>query len=432
MRSVIAFVSAVKARKGGKALSKALSLSVLNQVVSSGTSFALGIYLVRVLPPAEFGLYGIGFAICLFYSGIGNALLLTQMVVHTADRPQEDRSPYAARMLMATTLFCLLTLVVVGLVICFTAFWLGAAVPSSSFVLAVTGASIAYLLRDFFVRHAYTARMEGWALVVNVSVAISLLAFLLLKHQADGALTSVEALWLYALGNLAGAGVGAVLVRLPLASTQLSRVVEDMREAWIGGRWAMGGVSVAWAQSQAYLYVTALFAGAAGVAQASAARLLISPVIFLVPAFNQVIMPRLVELRATALPRMLQAGGLFTIALLVFAVLYSVTLLGLIDVIVPTLLGSQYKDVEPLVAAWCLVMFFQLARGGASTILQVMKEFRFLTLANVVSALMAVGAAVLLMTSIGVHGAILGTAIGELILAGLLVRLVWGGRHSVR
>lgn len=430
MRKIGALVSAIKLHKGKKAFGKALSLSILNQVVSSGTNFALGVYLVRVLSPAEFGLYGIGFAICLFYSGIGNALLLTQMVVHTPDRSQEDRLPYAARMFMATVLFCLLTLVIAGLLFGLINFFSGSLVQFAGLGLGVTGASIAYLLKDFFVRHAYTARKEAWALAVNIAAAIGLLGFLLLKHQAGTALTSGTALWLYALGNLTGAVAGVLLMRLPLASMQFSRIVEDIREAWIGGRWAISGVSIIWAQSQAYMYVTALFAGPAGVGYANAARLLVTPVIVLVPAISQVAMPRLAELRAANLPAMRRAGGLFTIGLIFLGIIYSATLLGLLDAIAPVLLGSQYEDIAPLVVAWCLVMLFQLGRSGTVAILQVLKQFRPIALVNSVTAAITVFSCLILIRSIGVQGAILGVAFGELIFSAWLFKLTYKGRQE--
>jgi len=72
-------------------------------------NFLFGLYLVRNLPPVEFGLYGIGFAITLFYAGIGNAMFLTQMVVHIPNKAAEDREPYAARICLIMMLFCLVT-----------------------------------------------------------------------------------------------------------------------------------------------------------------------------------------------------------------------------------------------------------------------------------------------------------------------------------
>lgn len=100
-----------------KTVGRALSVSVLNQVVSSGTNFLFGLYLVRILAPAEFGLYGIGFAISLLYVGVGNALFLTQMVVHLPDKAVLERNAYVGRVLLLVVLFCLGTVVFVGIVL---------------------------------------------------------------------------------------------------------------------------------------------------------------------------------------------------------------------------------------------------------------------------------------------------------------------------
>ena len=204
MKRIRLLFDAMAKRKGQtKAIGKALSISAINQVVSSGTNFALGIYLVRVLTPTDFGLYGIGFAISLFYAGVGNALFLTQMVVHVPDKAQEDRLPYAARMLVALAVFCALTVSVVGFVMALGGVWSHLLHEYVDLGMAVTAASIAYLLKDFFVRHAYTARKEIWALVINVFVALALAALLMVQHQFPTGIDSTSALWIYAASNTA-------------------------------------------------------------------------------------------------------------------------------------------------------------------------------------------------------------------------------------
>src|SRR5690242_17112757 len=80
---------------------KALSTSVLNQALSSATNFALAFVLVRALSTADYGSYSIGTAVCYLCAGVGNALFLVQMVVHTPDKAPEDRFPYAVRILVA-------------------------------------------------------------------------------------------------------------------------------------------------------------------------------------------------------------------------------------------------------------------------------------------------------------------------------------------
>ena len=414
-----------KQRNGRVAvLSKALSVSVLNQAVSSGTNFAMGLYLVRALSPSEFGIYGIGIAVSLFYSGIGNALFLTQMVVHTPDKNSDDRQPYAARMLIALIVFCLVTAIFTLVAFVVGGTWSAWLAKYSGLGLPIAAASIAYVLKDFFVRHSYTARKEVWALVVNVAVALTLLSLLLMQYLSLEKFTSESALWVYAMSNIAGAVVGYLLAKLPLRGVRLRRIVEDAQEAWHGGRWAIGGVSVTWMQSQAYTYVTALFLGPAGVGYANAARMLITPFSMLAPAINQVTMPRLASLRLHDQQKMIRTGFFITSGLLVAAVVYLAMIIVAADRLVTLILGDKFQNLRPIIITWSIVLLFQLLRDGAGTIIQVMKNFRILMLTNTISAVATVVSAVVLMKLYGVPGAILGTGIGELLLALMLWRFI--------
>jgi len=402
---------------------RAIFISALNQAISSGCNFLLGFYLVRVLTPSEFGMYGIGFAVTLFYSGVGNALFLTQMVVHMPEKAVADRTAYASRIFVAVLVFSACTIAVVLPIFHISQVYFSK-LGDIKFVLSVAAVSITYLLKDFFVRYAYTEKKEVRALLVNSSIAITLIASLIVCKINSYTLSAGVSLVILALGQFVGAIVGAIFARLPFHSVRLNDVIADTVEAFRGGKWAVGGVSVTWAQSQAYTYVAAISIGPAGVGFANAARMLISPFTFIVPAINQVVMPRLAELRMTEKRKMVKLAASVTILLLTLAVVYSCVVLGLVDFIGPAVLGSKYKGIAPLAAVWCIVVFLQLLRDGAGTILQVMKEFRVLMIVNIFSAIIAVSSAVIMMNVWGVSGAVLGTGIGELFLAFFLWTLV--------
>lgn len=413
------------AQKGKKALGKAVSASVLNQVLSSGTNFALGIYLVRVLAPADFGLYGIGFAITLFYAGIGNALFLTQMVVRTPDKVPEDRRSYAGRMFVLVAGFCfctvaLITVLLLLLLIGATPWELAA--EHAGLAAAVTAASIAYLLKDFFVRHSYTARREMWALYVNASVAFALALLFLILLLTQTEISSSIGLWIYAASNMTGAAIGLFLARLPLFSLTSSALATDAKEAWLGGKWALGGTTVSWLQSQAYMYITAMLAGPVGVAHANAARLFITPAAFLIPAFSQVAMPRFATRISTQPEKIQHIWRLFTGGLIGLAILYSVILLSTADLVIPFLLQGKYEHITPVIAAWCLSLIFQFSMAGTSIILQTMKLFKILTILHIKSATLAIAAVFALAKLLDVQGAILGVAAGEFALSMLMYK----------
>ncbi|MFC5498391.1 lipopolysaccharide biosynthesis protein [Caenimonas terrae] len=412
-------------RAKSKSFAKSVLSSLMNQAVSSGTNFALTVYLARTLTTADFGLYGIGFAITLLYAGVCDALFLTQMVVHAPEKLPDDRLPYAARMLSALVLFCVLTASLTILLLCLDATSSHLAGQYFALALSIVAASVSFALKDFFIRHAYTVRRENWALWVNIVVAATLAAALAVKYMLFGGFGPAGALWVYALSNLAGAAVGFVIVGLPMASVCMKEIYKDVRHAWVGGRWAFVGVAVTWSQTQLYMYVTAMFVGPAGVGLANAARILVTPAMFLMPAVTQIVMPRLATLRTTNLARMIQMSTIFSAGLVAFAALYSIALISTGDFIAPMLTRHyRYVDVAPLVGAWCVMLVFQFSRIGAVTCLQILKEFRAVTLSNSISLLAAVPIAVILMQMIGVSGAILGGAIGEMVFSVLLYKVV--------
>lgn len=425
--NLIERIKSVSAERKGqsKGIGKALSISVINQVVSSGTNFVLALYLVRVLTTADFGLYGIGFAITLLYAGIGDALFLTQMVVHVPDKAPQDKLPYAARILVALTVFCAISAFIAEAFIFMGSVGSHWVQQNIGLCSSIVAASIAYLFKDYFVRHSYTARKESFALWVNVAVAITLLGLLIAQALLLKEFNSQGALWIYAASNMAGAIVGFVLVQLPIRSVSFREILADTKETWTGGRWALVGVGVTWSQTQAYMYVTAFFIGPVGVGLANTARILITPALFLMPAITQLVMPRLAALRASNQSKMVEISMLFSFALVGFAVLYSLALFGVGDVLARILIGKySYAEISPLVIAWCLLLIFQFSRVGTVICLQVTKEFRLLTLLNTISLVAAVLIAVVLMKAIGAQGAVLGSAVGELIFSVLLHKAV--------
>lgn len=406
-------------RQLARTYSGKLTLSVLNQVVGSGANFVLGLYLIRVLTPPEFGLYGIGIASCLLFTGIGNALFLTQMVVHFPDKHDNDRTSYAAIMLALVGLFSLIAVTLVGALIALL-FIVGWSTESMSYFLLASGfAAGSSLLKNYFVRLAYSLKLVQKALAVNLGWASAVLLILLTGERITDA---ASALWLFSVANLAAILLGLIVIRLPLRNVRPQRMRCDFLEAFGGGRWALGGVSVTWLQSQSYILATTLMIGATGVALANAARMLITPFTFLLPAITQLLLPQLAELRNSDRQAMLRGGYLYTMILVGMAALYLLVLWVGARELIPLLVGERYsiEDILPLVIAWGSVLIFQLARDGASLIMQAIKAFRSLMIINAIAATSTILATVILTNMLGVIGAILSVGVGETMLAALL------------
>lgn len=407
-----------------KRLGKAASVSVLNQVVSSGVNFVLGLYLVRVLSHTDFGLYSIGFAISLFYAGIGNALFLTQMVVNFPDKPATRQSAYVASVGAADGAFCALTFLSALILLPVIAIVFPAINQYVGLGIAVAAASGAYHIKDLFTRYSYTARREIWALKINMIIALVLLVQLGVLHASGVSFTAAGVLWLYAISQLAGAVAGQLYAKLPFSEVRFDQIRADVKEAWEGARWAVPTNVLYTLRGQAHTIVTAALAGPMGVAFLNATRLLVTPAIFVMPALTQVVLPRLATARSQNKARVLSLGAQFTAAVLLVSVLYSVVLLVFLEPITQLVLGEKYEADVPMTLAWCVFVIVHVLCINGIMVAQVLKQFQSIFVLNVATVVIMVAAIYVLNRICGVPGVIYGMATGDIFLAVIAWRLI--------
>lgn len=400
-------------------------VSVANQIVYSGTNFAFTMYIIRALSPEQYGQYVICFSIVLLYASVGNALFLTQMVVHIPEIEINNRSLYCVNMLGICFVFVLITVIItVFLKLLFSK--TNSIYLDTSLFFAITAASVSTLLGNFFVRHAYSIYLEKKALIKNLSTAI-VTFFALVVCNLQGCMVSAsQALWIYALANFTGAGVGLINSGLSIKYIKFKTMWSVMCQSLSGGRWALGGVAVIWAQSQSYMYVTAYLLGVEGVATINAGRVLISPFTFLMPAFEQLILPRLAQNRLKNPSHLISIGIQYALGMVLAGFLYVTCVAAAGQWVIPLFIGHKYDAniVFVIFYAWSFVLLFQLCRTAASQIFQANLQFKSLTLANIISALVTVLASFLLSSSFGLVGAVLAVGLGEFFLVLLLVRSI--------
>ncbi len=402
-----------------------IALSLLNQFIGGGGNFLLGVYLARTLPLEQFGVYGIGFGICMLYVGVGNAVLLTQMVVNMTDKMDGEKIAYADGMffllcLMSASLF---VLIVAGAVLAL------ALVPGYLHFLpamfSVVLAAMSMLGAEFFICYAFLRRREHAAVAVNALTMLVILLGFAIVHLCHIALTGDLALLLYAVGAAISATAAYLVSPLRLRLHQ-PKLMENIMESWMHGRWALGGVALIWLQSQTYTYVLAFYLGPIGIGQANAARIFISPFNFILTSVNKVAIPRLVEFRDSNRSEMFRVSFLLTAGLLVLTTLYSAVLLCNIEYVSNLVLGRHDRAITSIVWVWCLLLIVQMARSCGGILLQVQRKFRLLMLANIPSVIITVAMSAILIYWLGVSGAILGLLAGEVTLA----ILIWREIHS--
>lgn len=400
-----------------------VSTSLLNQIVLSGGNFILTIYALRILTPEDFGLFGIGVALSFLFMGLGNALVITQVIVNLPDKREDGADTYVAYGLMQLITLCIL------FAVCLALFTLSSVSMSSSeiklneIIVPVGAFAIANVLKNFFVRLSFSYEREHRALILNVIWLAS--GITLIYFYSDGDPYPVGALfWILTAACSLSVVVGALVFDLPILRVTMNQVFLNFREHYDGARWASSGVVITWLQNYSYVYLLAFLFGPAGVATANAARIFIAPFNAIIPALTEFMLPKLAVLRTQEQAQTQRSGGLFTGLLLILGVAYVLILMFASSSLVPWVVGDKYifEDIILAITGWCLVLFFQIIRSGASLILQSLKSFKSLALHNLISALVAITAVFFLAAELGVIGAILGLGLGEFVLSCLLWR----------
>jgi len=363
----------------------------------------------------EFGLFGIVNSGVLFFLGVIDSLLFIQMVVRSPRRLTSERGAYFSRQLIILILLCLV--LTTSIFAC--AFEVGQYysavrqyIPLLEISLSVSFSSV---LKEFFVRYFYIESKVMRAVGVNFVVSITLFVSVFLFRKLSAQFGAYHALISYGLSNGLGALVGLYMSGFSIRPSNLKLLSSEFQESFIGGRWALLGVLISWCQAQAYVYVSALYAGPVAVAFLNKVRLVVMPYQLIMTAVSQALLPRIASIALSDVGRVIRysakislwfvAGG---IGYIFFAWSFQILANSFFIKI------SNFDSFGLFIFAWGLVLIFQSSRVGSVACLQVLGDFRGVAVLNFLPLCISLLASAFLLVKIGVLGSVLGVAIGEL------------------
>jgi O-antigen/teichoic acid export membrane protein len=404
---------------------------MVNQGLASASNFGIAIYLVRSLDAASFGLWGIGFSIVLLSLGLVNGLLLAQMVVGLPHRAPSARPSYMRSILIGTLLLAGI-FVALGATTATLIGWLTTAESGLGYasLASTTGfAASAAITLHYFLRQAFSIHRERIAVLLNLVLLVTLLLGVTLLEWQGITVTATLAMLIYGAAHLVAALAGAWLLPVYTRHWRLSLVRRDLADAWLQGRWAMAGVGVSWGQSQVYVFITPLFFGLAGLGAVNAARMIVAPLIMMLPAVNQIALPRFSALQANQPERVGGSGLRLAQVMLLLATGYSLVVWLGYDLLSQLLLGSVRADLFWIAMAWCLMACFSLIRQVATVIMQALRDFRGLFLFESAVLGLTVTCLFVMLPMLGLPGGVIATALGECLIAALVWRYL--ARQSI-
>lgn len=402
-----------------------LALGVISQASVSVANFAIGFILVHALDSAGFGEYGIGFALALLCASASNALFNTPASVIANEYDHHERPRFLFSLICACLALSLILFGFTSLLYMLGGDTLFLDLPTESVSTGLL-CGVGLLIREAFVSMAFVESEAHIAAKVNVIYMASVLGVVGFLGYMD-TINAQIALLVNTLMSLGSASVGAFMLRNYWLKPTLG-VLDHWRSLYRHGKWSLGGVVVGWFHQQGFIYLVGGLAGVAAVGQLNAARLIISPLLFLQTGLQSVIMPRVAKLWDSEKMAGYQMARRLSRWLFLLGLSYAVFCYLFSDFWLHLLIGTSSDQLVTLMLLWLLWVLVVVIRSNNAILLQCGRRFSYLAGRITIATLVALGICYIWVSQSGVTGAIPSLIIGEallILLTHLKIQQIW-------
>jgi len=358
-----------------QAFSGQLGLSLFN--------FCLNIFLVRTLPPQEYGIFAFALVAGQVAMYVNGALVAAPLMVHAP-----ACEPPAARLELEARLYALNTLIAVatfGFAFAYAIAQYGETQAGGGWVVI----AFAFYVLTFMQRHltrcaAYARQQPGIACAGDLGVVALGCLFLLAGWVMTGGFGVAFVLAVLAVAN---ASMSAVeMHRLGVRPMAPSRArIRGYGHLWLETRWALLGSTTTFAQSQAHSVIVSTAAGPTAFAPLAAGQVVIAPVGIAMFALQNAMVSRL----SIAVSRSDRAAIRLIVVFMTLTLLAMVAGIGVLtfalwDFIWDALFQAKYSTYPMgwlVFGFWCVGLVRALYTAP-SCLLVALREFRSLALAS--------------------------------------------------
>lgn len=270
-------------------LTRYLSWGVGAQAFSSATTLTISFAVVFFSSKSDFGWFSLVLATAMFIAGVGNALIVTQMVVLLPCKDQERRE-FLTSTVLAVAVFSFVTVLTgAGLKILSKSLEISATnVFAIGWSAAVLGAAL--LFRDLLVRYCYNLRNSMPSLIVNFAIFIAILFYSFFGGSSSSFAQDIAIIWSVLLATLS-VSIFFLLYREHLGEFSFRVFKRSGLEMWIGGRFAVLSHLVIFFRAQAYVFLLAVLFSVEAVGEVNAVRLFVAPLLIFTPTLAQLLTP---------------------------------------------------------------------------------------------------------------------------------------------
>ena len=399
-------------------------LSLIDQGLLSVFNLLIGIFLIKQLPPSEYGLYVLATSIILLVIGLQNALINTQMTVLAPQKEKNEQKKFCAYLSIGQFIYWFPVA---------SLFWIILYISNQlnlindnmySVLLTVIFISSALLIKEFIRSYLFINLDIKMVFILDIFYILMNFLFILIFYYCH-----LGKMYLYVLVAL---GLSSVCVFFfPFYKLNKSvpfsirKILNSLKYCLVHGKWSLIGVMVTWLHSQSYVYLITPLLGRDQMAIVHSARLLFAPIALLNMSYGKIFRAKWArDWNSPNRSKVFKSAQLVLNILLSTIIFYSFTIYLFEKEIVTLFFTKEYSSSGYYIVFWTGIFLFQACRTNASLLLQVFLHFKDLALANSLMAITTIIGSVIFIKLFTVSGSLLGMMTGEAFLAIYLMREV--------
>ncbi|MBT8390652.1 MAG: lipopolysaccharide biosynthesis protein [Ignavibacteriaceae bacterium] len=392
-------------------------IASIDQALLSGISFLISVVLIKTVSKPEYGYYSIFLSIILFTVSIQNAVINTPLAVLLITKRRDEKRKYAGALFFGQYLL-LFPLTFIGIIGGILTYYFNLLEPSvSAIIVSISLASIGILCREFLRAYFFANETPNTVLTIDVLyfALITILGFLAyIFFQLDVAV-------IFLLMGLSSFLIGIFFIKRNKWNFSRSDIKSSYSENWQYGKWSLLGVTVTHIQAYSYLYLLGIIVSSVAVADVSAARLLLMPLVLAQAGWSKVILPHGSKLREkNRLTKLFKEQVIISVAFVVVTISFVFVLIFFKPVLLNIILSDKYANSFNYIFYWGAIFSMGFISLNANLGLQVLKNFEVISKVNSFTALLTILLAYFLISSNGIIGGLIALLIGGTVSAIIL------------
>jgi len=392
----------------------------------SGFHFGIGFYLIRSVPPYDYGIYAFAFLLAMFAGALNNALISTPLTVYSPVLKEESERLEQEAMFSTLNLLLFVCLIGAGLVYGFNV------ETAKPITLSVTAFVAVYAARQFSRSFGY-ARLKPLITatgdIVYVVAGILFVVIILIISTGDETKDGLVTKFLLALAaaNLVAMFIERWRLHGPGRAWLILANIKNYGTIWEQSRWALVGALTTIFMSQAHGLIVTGTHGPKAFGPLAAGMVLFGPVRVALLTWQNMVKPEIAlalsENRGDAVKKQVRKSVfLMGIAVLALGVCM---LLGW-PYLHKIMYAKEYAD-QPMgyiVSIWFAITLFAALYNAPSAALQAMRDFRVLANASIYGALISGVLVTLLLYFVNPASTLLGILAAEFFMALFLTQVM--------